>query len=160
MAAFIKILVYGYGNPGRQDDGLGIELVKKLEEWSKQIGLQGISFDANYQLNIEDAQVISENDLVFFADASTEEIDDFILTQVTGEEEVTFTTHVASPGYIVKLCKDLFGRHPKVFLMHIKGYQWEFREGISEKAGCNLQKAFDYMKDYLLNLCNTDKRPT
>jgi hydrogenase maturation protease len=152
LAAFIQILVYGYGNPGREDDGLGIELVRRLEDWSKQSGLQGIAFDSNYQLNIEDAEIISEKDVVIFADASTEEIEDFIYTEVTGESEVSFTTHAASPGYIVKLCTDLFGKSPRVYLMHIKGYQWEFRESISEKAENNLQKAFDFMKDYLINL--------
>lgn len=160
MAAFIQILVYGYGNPGREDDGLGIELVRRLEDWSKQSGLSGIAFDANYQLNIEDAEVISEKDLVIFADASTEEIDDFTLTQVTGKNEVSFTTHAASPGYIVKLCTDLFGKCPQVFLLRIKGYQWEFREGISEKAENNLQKAFDFMKDYLINSCKSEMRST
>lgn len=155
MAAFIQILVYGYGNPGREDDGLGIELVKKLETWSKQTGLKGIEFDSNYQLNIEDAEIISGKDVVIFADASTEEIDDFILTEVTGESEATFTTHAASPGYILQLCTDLFCKCPRVYLLHIKGYQWEFREGISDKAEINLQKAFGFMKDYLVNLQKT-----
>jgi hydrogenase maturation protease len=160
LAAFIQILVYGYGNPGREDDGLGIELVRRLEDWSKQSGMSGIEFDSNYQLNIEDAEVISEKDLVIFADASTEEIDDFILTQVTGEKDVSFTTHAASPGYIVKLCMDLFGKCPLAYLLHIKGYQWEFREGVSEKAKNNLQKAFDFMKDYLINLHENNLKST
>lgn len=155
MATLIQILVYGYGNPGREDDGLGIELVKRLENWSKLSGLKGIEFDSNYQLNIEDAGIISEKDVVIFADASNEEIDDFIFTEVSGESEVSFTTHAASPGYIVKLCTDLFGKSPRVYLMHIKGYQWEFRESISEKAENNLQKAFDFIKDYLVNLHKT-----
>lgn len=146
--------MYGYGNPGREDDGLGIELVKKLEAWSKQSGLQGIKCDSNYQLNIEDAEIISGKDVVIFADASTEEIDDFILTEVTGESEATFTTHAASPGYIVKLCTELFGKCPRVYLLHIKGYQWEFREQISEKAEHNLNNAYEFMKDYLINLQN------
>jgi len=146
--------VYGYGNPGREDDGLGIELVKKLEAWSKQSGLQGIKCDSNYQLNIEDAEIISGKDVVIFADASTEEIDDFIFTEVTGESEATFTTHAASPGYIVKLCTELFGKCPRVYLLHIKGYQWEFREQISEKAKHNLNNAYEFMKDYLINLQN------
>jgi hydrogenase maturation protease len=152
LKPFFQILIYGYGNPGREDDGLGIELVKRLEEWSIHIGISGLEFDSNYQLNIEDAEAIATKDLVVFVDASTEEIEDFILTEVNGESEVSFTTHAASPGYIVKLCSDLFGKCPEVFLLHIKGYQWEFREGMSEKAEINLQKAFDFMKDYLLNL--------
>jgi len=154
LAAFIQILVYGYGNPGREDDGLGIELVKKLEAWSKQSGLQGIEFDSNYQLNIEDAEIISGKDVVIFADASTEEIDEFILTEVTGESEATFTTHAASPGYIVKLCTELFGKCPRVYLLHIKGYKWEFQERISYEAEHNLKGAYEFMKNYLINLQN------
>lgn len=154
MATFIQILVYGYGNPGREDDGLGIELVKKLEHWSKQVGIQGIEFDSNYQLNIEDAEIISGKDVVIFADASTEDIDEFILTEVTGESEATFTTHAASPGYIVQLCTELFGKCPRVYLLHIKGYNWEFQEKISNQAEKNLQKAFEFMKNYLINLQN------
>ncbi|NTV84479.1 MAG: hypothetical protein HGA23_09305, partial [Bacteroidales bacterium] len=111
-----------------------------------------IGFDSNYQLNIEDAEAISVNDLVIFADASTEDIEDFIFTEVSGERDVAFTTHAASPGYIVKLCNDLFGKCPKVHLLHIKGYQWEFKEGLSEKAELNLQKALTFMTNYLTNI--------
>jgi hydrogenase maturation protease len=158
LEPFIKILVYGYGNPGREDDGLGIELVKRLEEWSGQENLPGITFDTNYQLNIEDAEIISDKDVVVFVDASIEDIEDYIFTPVTGEMDVTFTTHAASPGYIVKLCSNLFGKCPEVFLLHVKGYEWEFSERLSEKAEINLQKAFGFMKDYLINLCNNHKR--
>ena len=160
MIPFIHILVYGYGNPGREDDGLGIELVRRLEAWVNQTGISGITFDSNYQLNIEDAEIISQKDVVIFADASTEDIDDFILTEVTGESEATFTTHAASPGYILKLCTDLFGKFPHVYLLHIKGYQWEFCESISDKAEINLQKAFEFMKDYLVNLQSNNIKST
>ena len=160
MEGFFQILVYGYGNPGREDDGLGIELVKQLEEWSKKSGMQGIDFDSNYQLNIEDAEAISAKDVVVFIDASTEDIEDFILTEVTGESDVSFTTHAASPGYIVKLCADLFGKCPRVFLLHIKGYQWEFKEGLSEPAQNNLHKALEFMKEYLINLHNDGVKST
>jgi hydrogenase maturation protease len=158
LTAFFQILIYGYGNPGREDDGLGIAMVKRLEDWSKESGLTGLAFDSNYQLNIEDAEIISDKDLVIFADASTEDIEDFLLTEVTGESEVSFTTHAASPGYIVKLCEELFGKCPRVLLLHIKGYQWEFKEGLSEKAEYNLQKATEFIKDYLINLQKENTR--
>ncbi len=158
MTAFIKILIYGYGNPGREDDGLGAALVSRLEEWSKSSGYTGIEFDTNYQLNIEDAEAISGKDIVIFADASTEEIDDYLFTEVTGETEVSFTTHAASPGYIVQLCRDLFGKCPKVYLLHIKGYRWDFKEGLSKEAENNLQKALDFTKKYLLDLPEQNSR--
>jgi hydrogenase maturation protease len=145
----MRILVYGYGNPGRQDDGLGIELVSRLEEWAAATGLADIEFDNNYQLNIEDAEVISRKDLVVFADASEENIEDFCLSKVDGSGKLSFTTHAASPGYIVKLCQELFQKEPLVFLLHIKGYEWAFQEGLSSKAQINLEKAVSFMKDIL-----------
>jgi len=132
--------------------------VKKLEDWSIETGLKGLSFDSNYQLNIEDADAIAEKDIVIFADASTEEIEDFILTEVTGERDVSFTTHAASPGYIVKLCGEIFNKFPKVYLLHIKGYQWEFKEGLSDRAESNLRRAVDFIKEYLVNLQNQNSR--
>jgi hydrogenase maturation protease len=147
----MRILVYGYGNPGRQDDGLGIELVTRLEKWAAEQRMEGIRFDNNYQLNIEDADAISEMDLVFFADASEEDIDDYCLSRVDGKRELAFTTHAASPAYIVKLCQELFHKDPLVYLVHIKGYEWSFTEGLSPKAEHNLAAAFKFMTSLLEN---------
>lgn len=147
----MKILIYGYGNPGRQDDGLGNAFVNRIREWVAIEGLHDFSFDSNYQLNIEDADAIADKDLVIFADASEEEIEDFCLSKVDGTSEVSFTTHAASPGYIVKLCEDLFNKKPLVLLLHIKGYEWEFKEGITEKASANLNTSLIYMKKRLLH---------
>jgi len=145
----MKVLVYGYGNPGRQDDGLGIALVEKLEEWAVQQSLDQIEFENNYQLNIEDAEAISGKDLVIFADASEEEIDDFCLSEVDGKGKLAFTTHSASPGYILKLCEELFHKTPRVLLIHIKGYEWDFKEGISVRGMENLEQAFLALKAFL-----------
>ena len=147
----MKILIYGYGNPGRQDDGLGNAFVNRIREWVAIEGLQDFHFDSNYQLNIEDAEAIADKDLVIFADASEEEIENFCLSKVDGTSEVSFTTHAASPGYIVKLCEELFNKNPLVLLLHIKGYEWDFKEGISDKAVANLNDALVYMKKKLLH---------
>ena len=147
----MNILIYGYGNPGRQDDGLGNAFTSRIQEWVAIEGLHDFHFDSNYQLNIEDAEAIAGMDLVIFADASEEEIDDFCLSKVDGTSGVSFTTHAASPGYIVKLCEDLFNKKPLVLLLHIKGYEWEFKEGLSEQASENLNAALVYMKKRLLH---------
>ena len=145
----MEILIYGYGNPGRQDDGLGIAATQKLEAWASENQITGIEFDSNYQLNIEDADAIARKDLVIFADASEEDIEDFCLSRVDGSNKVSFTTHAASPGYIVRLCKDLFQKEPLVLMLHIKGYEWAFKEGLSERAMENLDRAFGYMQTLL-----------
>ena len=146
-----KILIYGYGNPGRQDDGLGNAFVQRLEEWVDNEHISGFEFDSNYQLNIEDAANIADKDLVVFVDASEEEIHDFILTPVDDSAKVTFTTHAASPGYIVHLCRKLYSQAPPAYLLHIKGFEWEFKEGLSLMAQSNLEKSLEGMKAILKN---------
>ena len=149
MKELYKILIYGYGNPGRQDDGLGIEFANRLESWSKDQGIRSVHFDTNYQLNIEDAEAISDMDLVIFADASSEEIDSFKITKVDGINDVAFTTHEASPGYIFKLCGELFHTKPYTLLVHLRGYEWEFKEGLTEKAEENLERAVAFFREAL-----------
>lgn len=146
-----KILIYGYGNPGRQDDGLGNAFVEKLSAWVKEKNLPGIEFDSNYQLNIEDAAAIADKDLVIFVDASTEEIDDFLLTPVDAEAKVSFTSHSASPGYVAQLCNELYDKYPAIYLLHIKGYEWEFTEGLTEKASDNLEESLKMIKEIIIN---------
>ena len=145
----MKVLIYGYGNPGRQDDGLGNAFVNRIREWVAIEGLHDFSFDSNYQLNIEDADAIADQDLVIFADASKEDIKDFCLSKVDGTTGVSFTSHAASPGYIVKLCEELFNKKPLVLLLHIKGYEWEFMEPMTDRAKENLEKAFVALKERL-----------
>lgn len=146
-----KILIYGYGNPGRQDDGLGNLFVDLLEEWVKTQELKGFEFDSNYQLNIEDAAAVADKDLVIFADASTEDIEDFILTPVDASTKVAFTTHAASPGYIMGLSKKLYNKFPPTYLLHIRGYEWDFKEGICKQAMQNLEGSLKMMKEKLLD---------
>ena len=154
-----KILVYGYGNPGRHDDGLGNAFIDKMEEWVENENLSGIEFDSNYQLNVEDADTISGKDLVFFVDASTEPIKDFCLTRVSASDaSIEFTMHAVSASFVLDLCNKLFQKNPDCYLLHIKGYEWELKEGLSEKANANLEKAFNFLSDQFLSKDGLIKR--
>jgi hydrogenase maturation protease len=61
-----RIFVMGYGNPGRQDDGLGPAAAAEID----LLGWPNIKTQDNYQLNIEDAIDVAEHDIVWFVDAS------------------------------------------------------------------------------------------
>ena len=61
-----NVLIIGYGNPGRLDDGLGPALAEIMEEKR----LPGLTVDANYQLAVEDAAQVAQYDVVVFADAA------------------------------------------------------------------------------------------
>jgi hydrogenase maturation protease len=145
----MKLLIFGYGNPGRSDDGLGNEFVNEIRKYAGQFDKIEFGFDSNYQLNIEDAERIKDFDLVLFADASTEEIEDFCFSKVDGSGKPAFTTHSANPEYIFGLCRQLFGKEPLTFLLHIRGYVWELDESLTEKAKLNLMRAVDFFLDAL-----------
>jgi hydrogenase maturation protease len=145
-----KILIYGYGNPGRQDDGLGVMLAEEIERWSAEKGFVNIHTDSNYQLNLEDADTLARHDLVIFADASRKDIDTFIMEPLKASEKSEFTMHSVSPAFVLHLSRQAFNREPEAFLMHIKGYEWEFMGEMSEKARKNLNLAANYLKNYLI----------
>jgi len=153
-----KILFYGYGNPGRQDDALGISFVEEMEKWVKAHRIENISFDKNYQLNIEDAEEISGYDIVIFADASMEPIDSFEFSKVErSEAQVEFTMHAVSVSFVVDLCYKIYHKAPLAYLVHLKGYEWEldFDKGLSEQAIGNLHSALIYIKELLSQIINT-----
>lgn len=136
-----KTLVYGYGNVGRKDDGLGVLAANAIEQWAEDERMNWLDVETNYQLNIEDAEIISNYDVVFFVDASLEEIEDVSISEVSPDNsKIEFSMHAISPAYVFKLCKDMFGKSPKTYLVHLKGYDWDFVEGLSEQGERTLTK--------------------
>ena len=146
-----KILIYGYGNPGRQDDGLGVMLAEELEKWSLENGLTHIHVDSNYQLNLEDAAEIANYNVVIFADASKEDIPHFSFEPLTPSEKVEFTMHAVSPAFILHLCRQVFNCEPEAYLLHIRGHEWEFMDSITDFARDNLNGACEYVKKFILD---------
>ena len=136
-----KIYVYGFGNPGRQDDGLGPAIIDKLES----DGIKGIVIDSNYQLNIEDADNISICDKVIFVDASIDADEPFSFNKIEPSAEITFTTHTMSPESVIALVKDLYDKDMEAYVLAIKGYEWEFIEGFSSGASDNFNKAYTFL---------------
>lgn len=145
-----KILVYGYGNPGRQDDGLGVMLAEEIARWSDTLQLKHVDTDSNYQLNIEDAAGLGNYDIVVFADASLEEMPHFRLEPLKPSALNEFTMHAVSPAFILHLCHEMFHNEPSAYVLHIRGYAWEFMEKMTDGAMENLARAAAYMKSFIL----------
>ncbi len=141
----MNILVYGYGNPGRQDDGLGNAMTERIDQWIADEGIANVRTDSNYQLNIEDAAEIADCDVVFFVDASTEDIEDFCITSVGAAFKIEFTMHAVSPAFVVDLCHKIYYKTPVAYLIHIRGYEWDFAEGLTTRAQTNLDGAFAFL---------------
>ena len=145
-----RILVYGYGNPGRQDDALGVLLSEEIAVWAEKENIEEIDTDQNYQLNIEDADKIAQYDIVVFADASVNDIDSYQLDEVVPDTKTDFSMHSVTPSFVTGLCRAVFKNKPKVFQLQVKGYEWEFMENPTKKASENLSSALNFLKSFIM----------
>jgi len=140
-----RVLVLGIGNPGRGDDGLGPAAAERLEA----LGLPGVTCDANYQLNIEDAQACSRHDLVVFVDAARGLRAPFAWTEARPETDVPAMTHALGPGAVLAVCAALYGRAPEARLLAVRGHRWGVGEGLSPRARKDLGAAVRFLEGFL-----------
>lgn len=140
-----KTLLIGIGNSGRSDDALGW---KFADEFSHLDSLFDIEY--RYQLQIEDAELVSHYENVIFADASRELSEEgFSFQQCLPKQTTSFTSHKLSPGSILWLSRELFNSSPHAAVLAIEGSEWELRQGISDYANRNLSKAVNYFRQAL-----------
>lgn len=148
-----RILVYGYGNLGRKDDGLGVRCAELIESWLLDMGVEDIQVETTYQLNIEDTELISGFSSVFFIDASLDHVEAVKIEAIEPAPNIIeFSMHAMHPSHVLALCKEMFGECPRAWLVHVKGYEWDFEEGISAAAQRNLIKAVELVKKELVGL--------
>ncbi len=148
-----KLLIYGYGNPGRSDDGLGIKLAEFAKQWAIENNKWQINVETSYQLNIEDAEIISHYDYVIFSDASTKNIDGIQLSIVKPKKKtLEFTMHSMPVEYILYLCKQHFKKTPVTLLLQIKGKEWDTKEELSPTGEKNLKMAIEFIKHFYNSL--------
>jgi len=141
----MKILVLGYGNPSRQDDALGPSLADAIEKMK----LDGVATDSDYQLNIEYALDIAAYDLVIFADASIDADEPFDFARLEASREITFTTHSVSAESVLGLCEEIGVEMPEAWQIAIRGYSFDFGDGLTEKASGNLAKAVEFIAGFI-----------
>ncbi len=137
-----RIIIIGFGNPGRVDDGLGPALAHRVEA----LGLEGVSTHSAYQLQVEDAALVAENDIVIFADASVERETAFSFRPVKPDPQATFTTHSLRPGAVLALAEDCFKAKPRAWMIGIRGHDFNrYEEGLSEAANRDLEEAIAFL---------------
>jgi hydrogenase maturation protease len=138
-----NVLVLGYGNPGRLDDGLGPALVAALE--ARRI--PGLTAEADYQLSVEDAESVARCDVVVFADADVSGPEPYGLRRIEPCAQPGFSTHSVDPETVLGLAHDLFGARAEGYVLGIRGYRFNgFGEEISEKARRNLSAALAFIE--------------
>ena len=139
-------LVLCFGNPAREDDGLGPAVAERLEK----LKLESVAVESDYQLRVEDAPAVAESALLVFVDAAAAGEEPFSFSRVTPRPGLDYTTHSLGPGQLLGLAEEVFGRSPESYLLAIRGYSFDlFEEGLTERAQVNLEAASDFLADFL-----------
>ena len=153
-----SMLLVGFGNPGRLDDGLGPALAQAVGA----MGLPGLTVEADYQLTVEDAAEVAQYDIVIFADADTAGPEPFWVRQIRGDDDecISFSSHSVQPTGVLALAKKLFNAEPQAYLLGVRGYEFNaFGEGLSDKARANLAEAIAYVTDAVRDRRFSEVRP-
>lgn len=139
-----KILVIGYGNSLRRDDGVGIEIVQRLQE---QITHPNCTFMTAFQPQPEMIFQIVETDVLIVVDASASIRPGAIrrtqLSSTDPKEANTSITHFLTPQRMLLLCEQLYGYAPPTLLYTIGGYDFGYGEGFSAIVRLRLNRLID-----------------
>ena len=138
-----RILIIGYGNPGRLDDGLGPAFAAEIE----RLAPPGVRVESSYQLCVEDAAAVARHDVVIFADAATDSMAAFYFRRLEPVEDHGFSTHNISPAAVLGLAHELFAAQTVGFLLGIRGSTFNgLGEHLSPAAEQNLTAAVAYLE--------------
>lgn len=137
----ISILVYGYGNPERQDDGLGRSIVSMIE----QASIPGVDTEYNNVLRKSDAQVIGSYDIVIFTEAAMFDEPPFVFHKIDPSSDIFDAEHAMAPESVLAICYETGTMCPTTYILGIRGYEWEFKEGLTNGAKSNLDAAYMFI---------------
>ena len=137
-----KLLLFGYGNPGRGDDALGPMLIDQID----QLKLENVTCLVDMQLLIEHAVDLVGYDRVIFVDADMSCVEPFDLSEVNAEKDDSYTSHALTPAALLYIYQQIYQRNaPPVFLLRIRGYHFELGDALSGRASDNLQAAVKHI---------------
>jgi hydrogenase maturation protease len=137
--------VLGIGNPGRRDDGLGAAAAERLRKRRRP----GVTVDANYQLNVEDALACAGHDLVVFIDAARGLRRPFTFTVLEPDPSLPAMSHALGPAAVLAIADRLYGRRPEARLLAVRGHSFAVGEGLTAKASRDLDKALAALTAFL-----------
>jgi len=150
-----RILVIGYGNLDRQDDGVAFEVVNALrgrlgqaplgedESGLEKLGAQVDSVCVQ-QLAPELLDVAADYDQVVFVDAHVQaDGDDVYARKVRPEYATAAFTHHMTPALFLALLQALHHRQPEGTIVSVQGTAFDFERGLSAATEALVEPAVE-----------------
>jgi hydrogenase maturation protease len=146
------LLVIGYGNELRRDDGVGPRVARAVADW----GVPGVRALAVHQLTPELADDIARAEEVVFIDAADGNTANVSVQQVRTALSNSLANHASSPPALLALAEVLYGRRPMAWLLTVPARDLGFGEGLSAEAEMDMTQALHYVRLWIINGCSSD----
>jgi hydrogenase maturation protease len=123
------LLVIGYGNELRRDDGAGPRVAASVAA----LGLPGVRAVSSHQLTPEMADLLRDAEAVIFVDARAD-APAVAVENLTASAGNAGWGHTSDPRWLLGLTAALHGRTPAAWLITIPAVDLGMGEGLSEAA--------------------------
>jgi hydrogenase maturation protease len=133
------ILVIGYGNTLRGDDGVG----PRVAEAVGNLRLPGVHTLICPLLTPELADPISRAATVVFVDAAVDAPGEVQWRKLLPNETSQIMAHAADPRTMLALARDVFGHVPQAWWLTIPAVKLDFSEELTPKAQQGLDEAVE-----------------
>lgn len=132
-----NLLVIGYGNTLRGDDGVG----PRVAETVGAMRLPGVRTLICQQLSPEHAAPISVAQTVIFVDAAVDAPQEVQLRRIEPSDTSQLMAHAADPRTMLALSRDVFGNVPQAWWLTIPALKMDFGETLTPEAQCGCVEA-------------------
>ena len=139
----MRLVVFGWGNDARGDDGLGPLLLQRVARaaWPEVRAID------DFQLQIEHALDLDGADLALFLDAGADTPAPFTFAEIEPALVATPTTHALAPEAVLDVyARALHRSPPPAFTLCVRGERFELGEGLSAEAGERLEAAWAFVQ--------------
>jgi len=133
----VELLVIGYGNTLRSDDGVGPRVAEAVE----RLQLPGVRTLICQQLSPEHAEPVSRARVVVFVDAAVDAPQEVRLRPLEPGDTTQLMAHAADPRTMLALARDVFGHAPEAWWLTIPALDLEFGEALSSETRHGFDKA-------------------
>ena len=139
-----QILIIGYGNPLRCDDGVGWRAAETL---SLNLQLPEIEIIVRHQLAQELADDLRYADLVIFIDAAHGGQRGELTCEHLTLQEGIIRSHQLSPAHLLALAQQLYGAAPRAFAVSLCGECFDHGATLSATVEAGLPRLTALVED-------------
>ncbi|MBI4913199.1 MAG: hydrogenase maturation protease [Acidobacteria bacterium] len=144
------LVVFGWGNESRGDDGLGPLLLQQVEDLARACPALGLETVLDFQLQVEHVEDLADRRLALFLDASRSAEPPFEFTELREQRDSSFTSHALSPEALLHAHRKVLGTAPPpCFLLAVRGDGFELGDSLSRSASGNMAEAWTFLRSLL-----------